>query len=395
VDAPSDRIFSDDGSLNICSCGIFDLPTCHKSSVVHPNSYFHHYHPSIETGSFITTPIPLKVHGCLHIHTPLIMPRVSRHNPAAGADSEGIPPAQKKSQKSSNTSGVTKRAAATKQAAPPADSNQPQTITANRGKRGKQLVSLLARKSPRRPGSELEEPSQQKLPPLVESQRSTRNSRAKKRETHDDLLGAANSQETIGTVEEVIDLSSEVAAAASTSVYHSKYGGDNLPSPVHTEASSSGFDENTSCGAASDDDSKDRDYKPDGLKFSDDEDFLVDVETESEDERLRSSFPKDTRRKNIIPGGPQPPDLLTYPESDRDKVWNDYVVERRKYSDEACNTRMKSTKSISLLSSMSFCGWQNEQLRPMSEVETNRLDKGQTLKSKDVLQLRIAEEANL
>jgi hypothetical protein len=256
-------------------------------------------------------------------------------------------------------------------------------------------VSLPARKSPRRPGSELEEPSQQKLPPLVESQRSTRNSRAKKRETHDDLLGAANSQETIGTVEEVIDLSSEVAAAASTSVYHSKYGGDNLPSPVHTEASSSGFDENTSCGAASDDDSKDRDYKPDGLKFSDDEDFLVDVETESEDERLRSSFPKDTRRKNIIPGGPQPPDLLTYPESDRDKVWNDYVVERRKYSDEACNTRMKSTKSISLLSSMSFCGWQNEQLRPMSEVETNRLDKGQTLKSKDVLQLRIAEEANL
>ena len=181
-------------------------------------------------------------------------------------------------------------------------------------------------------------------------------------------------------------------------MYRSKYGRVYRQSPAHTDASNSSFDENSLDGAASDDDSKDRDYKPpDGLVFSDDEDFLVDVESESEDDRLRSSFPKDTRRKNIVPGGPQPPDLLTYPESEREKVWNDYVVKRRKFTDEARKTRMKNTKSISLSSSSStsFCGWQNEQLRPMSEVETNRLEMGHTLNSKDVLQLRIAEEANL
>ena len=77
-------------------------------------------------------------------------------------------------------------------------------------------MSRPAGKSTRRQGSKLEEPSQQKSPPLIKSQRSTRNSRAKTRQHHDDLLGAANSQETIGAVEEVVDLSSEVAAAAST-----------------------------------------------------------------------------------------------------------------------------------------------------------------------------------
>jgi hypothetical protein len=86
--------------MDLCSLGIFGLPTCHKSSEVPPNSHFHH---SIETSSSVT-PITLKEHSCSHIHTTPTMPRLSRHNPAAAAD-VGMPPAgKKKSQQSSNTS---------------------------------------------------------------------------------------------------------------------------------------------------------------------------------------------------------------------------------------------------------------------------------------------------
>ena len=47
------------------------------------------------------------------------------------------------------------------------------------------------------------------------------------------------------------------------------------------------------------------------------------------------------------------------------------------------------------MSATTVKGDQNEQLRPMSVVEGNRLVDGDTFKNKNVLQLRISEEANL
>ncbi len=81
-----------------------------------------------------------------------------------------------------------------------------------------------------------------------------------------------------------------------------------------------------------------------GLNFSDDEDFLVNVDSGSEDERLRSSFPKDRTRKTIIPGGPQPPDLSNYPESEHSSIWGKYVKARKKYVDDERHKQLKANK---------------------------------------------------
>jgi hypothetical protein len=135
---------------------------------------------------------------------------------------------------------------------------------------------------------------------------------------------------------------------------------------------------------------KDDDYIPDGLVFSDDDDFLIDVDSESEDERLRSSFPKETPRRNLLPGGPQPPDLTMFPESERNAVWAKYKKARKKYADDERQKRLKKQRAY-----VSVSGDQSEQLRPMTEVEKYRLTEGQIFQNKDILQLRIGEEANL
>jgi hypothetical protein len=83
------------------------------------------------------------------------------------------------------------------------------------------------------------------------------------------------------TVDEVIDIYgvSPVAAAGSSALYSLQYGdgggyGDD----------SAGSNESPSGKA---DCNEDDDYILDGLVFSDDEDFLVDIDSESKDEHLR------------------------------------------------------------------------------------------------------------
>jgi hypothetical protein len=70
-----------------------------------------------------------------------------------------------------------------------------------------------------------------------------------------------------------------------------------------------------------------------------------------------------------------------------------YAKARKAYTDKQGIACVKSNKSQS---KSSFCsGNQNEQLCTMKEVERFCLIDNQTFKSKDVLQLRISEEANL
>ncbi len=115
------------------------------------------------------------------------------------------------------------------------------------------------------------------------------------------------------TVDEVIDIQSSVTAATSTALYSLQYGdgggyGDDSADSLESPSGKAVCDE-------------DDDYILGGLIFSNDEDFLVDVDLESEDERLRLSFPKDRTRKTNILGGPQPPDLSNYPESECSSIW--------------------------------------------------------------------------
>ena len=139
-----------------------------------------------------------------------------------------------------------------------------------------------------------------------------------------------------------IEDQSPVAAAASTVLYSLQYGdgggyGDDSADSIESPSGKADCDEDYV--------DEDDDYILGGLIFSDDEDFLVDVDSESEDERLRSSFPKDRTRKTIIPGGPQPPDLSNYSESERSSVWGKYVKARKRYVDDERHKRLKAKSS--------------------------------------------------
>jgi hypothetical protein len=124
----------------------------------------------------------------------------------------------------------------------------------------------------------------------------------------------------------------------------------------------------------------DKDYKPNGLIFSDDDNFLIDIDYDLEDKQLQSSFPKNKPRMNIIPGGPEPPDLSKYSESEQDAVLAAYLVKRIAFTKRDCHRCVKKSKSEAKLSA-TVSGAQIEQLRPMSEVETHHLLEGDTFKN--------------
>ncbi len=46
---------------------------------------------------------------------------------------------------------------------------------------------------------------------------------------------------------------------------------------------------------------------PHGFEYLDNNDILIDIE--SDEEALRSSFPRDKSRKNMVPGGPEKPEV--------------------------------------------------------------------------------------
>ncbi len=178
----------------------------------------------------------------------------------------------------------------------------------------------------------------------------------------------------------VID--SPIAAAASTLVYQLAYGD----------------------GSASYDDQEDEevddhlsnlDYSvPEGLVFSDDEDALR-IEPDSDNMLFWSLFPKDTSRtKNFVLGGPQPPDLSNYPKGERQEVWLAYKKKRKAYNDKEPYKRAKMAQESGLNATV-YSGCNNDQLRMMNNVKSGLLLVGHSFSTKDILHLRVAEEANL
>ncbi len=204
------------------------------------------------------------------------------------------------------------------------------------------------------------------------------------RASGNDVMGGAYSKEQGGTGE-AINVDTPMAAAASTLLYQLQYGGDDgKQGSDHSDAS------DHLC-ASSDDD---MDYKPNGLVFLDEDDFLIDIDSALEDEQLQSSFPKNKSRMNIIPGGPTPPDLSKYPKSEQEAVLAAYLTKRKAFTIRDCHRRVKKSK-LEAKSSATVSGAQIEQLRPMSEVKNHHLLEGDTFKNKEVLQLRISKEVNL
>jgi hypothetical protein len=172
-----------------------------------------------------------------------------------------------------------------------------------------------------------------------------------------------------------------VAAAAGTLVYAKSYGKE---------------DKDIEEIASSSEESEESDYVvPEGLAYSDDEDVLV-IDIDSDDEAMKG-FPRDnSKNKNYNRDGPQPPDLDRYPEHERQNVLDAYKKKRKVFNDLM---RKKLAKLVregieGAANPFDFKGWNVEQLRTMDEVETNPLKAGHTFYSRDILYLRVAEEAN-
>ena len=128
------------------------------------------------------------------------------------------------------------------------------------------------------------------------------------------------------------------------------------------------------------------------LVYSDDEAYLFEVDSEDD---FRTSFPKDRARKNIIPGGPPKPDVRGMSKPEADIVLKAYGKERKAYTNKQRCARVKECQSVSVSKMSAYSGDNSTQLRTMKDVESNRLEEDHTFASKDILNLRIAEEANL
>jgi hypothetical protein len=126
------------------------------------------------------------------------------------------------------------------------------------------------------------------------------------------------------------------------------------------------------------------------LVYSDDEVYLFEVESEDE---FRTSFPKDIVRKNISPGGPPKPDVRSMYKAEAKIVLKANAKKRKAYTDKHCCARVKAVQSVSHLSG--YSGHNSTQLRTMKDVESNCLEEDHTFATKDILNLCLAEEANL
>ncbi len=89
----------------------------------------------------------------------------------------------------------------------------------------------------------------------------------------DNVMGGAYSKEQGGTGKAIV-VDTPMAAAASTLLYQLQYGGDDgKQGSDHSDAS------DHLCASSN----NDMDYKPNGLVFSDDDNFLIDIDSASED----------------------------------------------------------------------------------------------------------------
>ena len=165
-------------------------------------------------------------------------------------------------------------------------------------------------------------------------------------------------------------------------------------------------DDNESKDPTTIDDSKDRSYHQpdlcdDDLFYSDDEELDAAFERGLDEvaRAIEYSDPKKVnhgrRRTTLIAGGPLPPDYTGMNAVEKDMAKKEYEKKRKAYADKTRRTRLKGSVDIHVLAKNQYTGCVHPTLRPMSDVEANRLEVGHTFPDVHVLQLRIAEEANL
>ena len=114
------------------------------------------------------------------------------------------------------------------------------------------------------------------------------------------------------------------------------------------------------------------------------------------DDDLFTSFQKnDQPPTNRVLGGPIKPDTSKMSDYDAAIAMSDYKAARKKYTDRVRHERIKAAQSSTVELRPEECTGDNTNgLRPMTVVENKRLLAGQTFTSKEIVWMRIAEEAN-
>ncbi len=136
------------------------------------------------------------------------------------------------------------------------------------------------------------------------------------------------------------------------------------------------------------------------LEFSDNEAYIDTIGGDSDNE-FWSSFPRDHNSRNFILGGPQKPDMMGMTAVEEEALKKQYKMARKSFTNKERLALMKSmpNKGVATLPQKSQLGFfkvdQNEMVRPMEYVESHCLLKGHTFQLKEMLQIHIAEEANL
>ena len=130
--------------------------------------------------------------------------------------------------------------------------------------------------------------------------------------------------------------------------------------------------------------------------YDDDELFQDDKEEDLEDLSYYRSDAKFGVGRKLNAGGPPKPDVSNMSNLEATMVLNNWKVDRKAYNDKVQRERRKSLGTMAQPSDIvEHSGVLTDRLRMMTEVQTSPLLVDHTFPDKELLLLRIGEEANL
>jgi hypothetical protein len=140
-----------------------------------------------------------------------------------------------------------------------------------------------------------------------------------------------------------------------------------------------------------------------GLLYSDDDEYLNNVDEDEYEENNFSSFPQNdgVSCNHCILGGPQRPDTSKMTLREEELALDKYQKKRKAYTDAKQLEMAKQLAEANITTlpqqgqMISYSNDQTPSIWLMMVVEAHPLVAGQTFQHKETLQIRIAEEANL
>ena len=131
---------------------------------------------------------------------------------------------------------------------------------------------------------------------------------------------------------------------------------------------------------------------------NDDYNHLYDEDIDEDEKRIENSNSNKRvkvgrGRVNLIPGGPTLPNCDGMTADEADAAKKRYSIDRQKFRKELCRERLRAAKG-GLFDDKDYTGDVTPTLRPIAQVINFHLKKRHTFSDRNLIVLRIAEEAN-